>query len=369
MVLEQGVWIISSRVSVPKYVHLQNELRRMMVQGELLPAGRIPSENELCRIYGISILTARRALADLVYSGEIIRIRGKGSFVAPVKKEKSPVKPASSSIISLILLSYEPSDSSIIDIIKGAQDYISTHGYSMTIECSNRDVQKEAEIIDKCIRNGVDGILMFSTDPDGNRAKLAAISSSGIPMVMLDRSAEGFPCTLVCSYHMDGMYRITRYLIQKGHSKIAFITADIFTSVHAERLAGYKVALEQNSIPFREDFCLLNKEFDFSILESLIKNHSITAVACINDSVGIKVKDYLLEREFRVPEDVSVTGFDDNESSRYADLTTVKQRFQEIGETGAQKLLEQIRDGSGCSRVFFPVELVIRGSSGEAPFF
>jgi DNA-binding LacI/PurR family transcriptional regulator len=338
-----------------------------MEQGEFLPTGKIPSENELCRIYSVSILTARRALSDLVYSGKIVRIKGKGSFVAPLKQDPFfAAKSVPTGIISLVLLSYEPSDSSILDIIKGAQGYISTHGYSMTVECSNQDAQKEAEIIDKCIKNGVDGLLMFSTDPYANKDKFTALLASGVPLVMLDRATVDFPCTLVCSYHKDGMFQIVRHLIQKGHQNIAFITADMFTSVHAERLAGYKAALEQNSIPFREDLCLLNEEFEFSALERLIKNRGVTAVACINDRTGIAVRQYLLNQGFRIPEDVSVTGFDDNEGARYAGLTTVKQHFREIGETGAQKLLEQIQNGAGCSQIFFPVELVIRGSTAEA---
>jgi DNA-binding LacI/PurR family transcriptional regulator len=348
-------------------VYLQNELIQKMECGELLPAGRIPSENELCRTYGVSTLTARRALSDLVYSGKIVRIKGKGSFVAPLKADlPSRLRPASTGIVSLVLLSYEPSDSSIIEIIKGAQEYISARGYSMTVECSDLDAAREAEIIDKCIKNGVDGLLMFSTDPDANRDKFAAIQTAGIPLVMLDRATVDFPCTLVCSYHLDGMYQVTRYLTRKGHRNIAFITAGRFTSVHAERLAGYRAALEQNAVPFREELCLLNRELEFSALERLIRDHGVTAAACINDRTGIAVKQFLVDRGFRVPEDISVTGFDDNEGARYADLTTVRQHFRDIGEAGAQKLLEQIRDGASCSRIFFPVELVVRGSTAEA---
>ncbi|WP_010258709.1 GntR family transcriptional regulator [Treponema primitia] len=362
-------------VKVPKYVFLKEELLKKMKNGELTSAARIPSENELSRLYGLSIMTVRKALSDLVYENKVVRIKGKGSFVAESNaRELVHPKSADTGIVALVVMYYEQTESTIINIISGAQEVFATGGYSMVLECSNKNVSSEVDIIDKCIRSKVEGVLIFPTDPNANVGKLSELEAMGIPLVMLDRWFDDFPCTVVSSYHMDGMCQITQHLIQKGHRKIAFVAAEHtilaneapehITCVHRERLAGYKAALKQNDIPFEEGLCLMGEKLQYQTLDNLIENNGVTAFACINDRIGVDVLAYLKGRGIRAPEDISVTGFDDNQNAKQENLTTIRQHFQELGEIGAQKLLERIQGDVGKSRTILPVELVVRGSSG-----
>jgi len=355
--------------STTKYAFLKSELLRRMEAGEFAADGCIPSENELSRAYGVSVMTVRRALSDLVHEEKIIRVRGKGSFV--LQKSCPPTaKPntvtAGKGIVPMILLSYDQGDSSIISIIGGAQTYLSGIGYSMTIECGNSDSATEVEILDRCIRDRVTGVLLFSTDPGSSAEKLAEMTRAGIPFVMLDRSTDDFPCTTVASYNFDGTYRIAQHLLENGHRRIAYMAADRLTSVHAERFQGYAAALRRQGVELLEELCLASEKPDFDLLTQRIHTHHVTAVVCLNDRLAINVMNALRERGLRVPEDISVTGFDDSESGRWANLTTVRQPFREIGRLSAEKLLELADGKTGHSRTYLPVEIVVRGSTGPA---
>ncbi|MDR0583631.1 MAG: substrate-binding domain-containing protein, partial [Treponema sp.] len=137
--------------------------------------------------------------------------------------------------------------------------------------------------------------------------------------------------------------------------------------VHTERLRGFKAAFTREGLEYREELCITNPDLQVEALGKMIPKYGVTAVACLNDRLAVQVSDYLQAQGYRVPEDISVTGFDDNELSRYTSLTTVRQNFRRIGEVGAERLLERINHGTGYSQTMLPVELIIRSSTGPVP--
>lgn len=353
-----------------KYEFIKQDLLRRISEGEFSETGRIPSENELSKEYGVSTTTARRTLNELEHAGYIKRIRGKGSFLRENIEESEDNKAIpliKKGIVSLIIASYEDTDSSFMMIINGAQQVLSSNGYSMTIECSNRSVKEEADIIRRCRLNKVSGILIFSNDPEKNLSEFIALEEAGIPFVMIDRQFEDYPCTVVSSYNYDGMYQVTKYLLEQGHKKIVFLSQDINTNVTWERLAGYKRAMKQFDGEYSEELCLTQNYSQVHLLPSLIKDKGVSAIACLNDRTALEVVRYLKIQGFNIPEDVSVTGFDDTELGRYIGLTSVRQQWREIGEIAAKKLLEMIDNKIGHSQIKLPTELIVRETSGKAP--
>lgn len=363
------VWIggvvISVKSYYTKYDYVRNELERRIDSGEFSTDGRIPSENELSRAYSVSVITARKALSELVVAGRIVRIKGKGSFVAGAVAQQNTT-PSGKGIVSLLLLSYDEDDSQFASIVGGVHHFLAQNGYTMTIECSNRNLAMEGEIIARCIRDKISGMILFSTDPEGSIENLIRLEQAGIPFVMLDRMPLSLPVTTVSSYHFDGMYRIARHLTALGHRRIIFFSEEIDTNVHRERMHGFQTALERRGAPFLPALCLTGNYPQLHLLDALIAEHGATAVACINDHAALSVIDHLRARGYDIPGDISVTGFDDSERSRYSDLTTVRQQFREIGRLGAQRLLERIDGTSGHSCSQLAVELIVRGSTGAA---
>lgn len=348
-----------------KFQNVINELLRRIANGEFASNGRIPSENEISKTYGVSVITSRRALNDLVASGQIVRIKGKGSFLADsvsaATQQETP--PTNRGVVSLILISYEESDLSFMSIIRGANKALLESGYSLTIECSNRNSQTESEILKRCLRDKVSGVLILSVDPMLNRQELIALERAEIPFVLLDRDLKDYPCTMISSYNFSGMFQMTEYLIRNGHKQIAYLANEKVTSVHEERQSGYQSAMRQNGLVPSEDFCLTSEASQLHMIPSLIRNKGVTAVVCVNDVTAYNLVTYLRENNIRVPEDVSVTGVDNGELSQRLDLTTMQQHFYEMGSLAAQKLLDLREGKTGHSHTLLPVDLIIRSST------
>ncbi|WP_379141284.1 LacI family DNA-binding transcriptional regulator [Paenibacillus sp. sgz500992] len=152
-------------------------------------------------------------------------------------------------------------------------------------------------------------------------------------------------------------------MIQQGHRRIGFAAYDYHLSPEIDRYNGYCNAMLNASIPISESLLFLDKEMDHSVLAHLIQSGELTALFCANDKRALEVIDRLTALDIRIPEQVSLIGFDDFESSKFAKvaLSTVKQYFDVLGYESA-KLLFEITEGSsyGNKKVMLPTSLVIR---------
>jgi len=353
-----------SKNASSKYMQIKIDIESKITSGHFRPNDRVPSENEIASDYNVSIITSRKALDSLVHDGLIYRRKGKGSFVC--EKPNLPVSHDSySNIVTFILLSYNFSDSSTMQFIKGAYTVLTEMGKSMIVEYSKDEPEREADILDKCIKDKSAGVLLFSTDPEQNLNKLNELKSNNIPFILVDRGIKQFPVNIVSCYNLDGTYKMANYLIENGHRKIMFISNNRHILTEQLRFEGMMLALDENKIPFIPELFVTDfakNPLDF--LEGFDTYHP-TAIMCVNDLTACKVSEILMENNISVPDDVSITGFDDAEIAKYNNpkLTTVKQDFFQIGKKAAELLIDIITGKSGCcSQVYLPVELVIRDS-------
>jgi GntR family transcriptional regulator of arabinose operon len=351
---------------ISKYAIIRNALIEKIESGEYPPLYKIPSENDFAKIYGVSIITVRKALSDLTNNDKIFRVKGKGSFVSDISKSNNTSNKTGMKIITLSVLMYENSDVSTMQIISGAQALSSKYGYSLVVECCHDNINEETQILEKCIQNHVDGVLLFSANPDFNIPSLKKLKTNGIPFVLIDRGVTQFPATLVTSYNIDGTYKATNYLIKNGHRKIAFVSLNLEIATEASRLNGYKMALDEANIQFEKSNCIDHISENFEELHKVIKTEHITAIVCVNDKSAVQVMNYLKTKDIEVPRDLSITGFDNTEFGKYAStsLTSIKQPFAQIGEVAAEKLIDLIENkNDSYSQIFLPVELIIRDST------
>ena len=251
-----------------------------------------------------------------------------------------------------------------MQIIRGAQSYLATQGDSLIIECSHDNVETEALIINKCMQNNVDGVLLFSADPEANIQKIRELALNDIPLVMIDRLTTQLPVSWVGSYNMHGMYTLTKYLLENQHRRILFAADNLSIGTEKSRYEGFLAAYVEAGLKFDEEMLIPHISGNASLLYRLIKDKEPTAVVCINDRSAILTIDYLHAAGLRVPDDISVTGYDDSEMGRYKSpsLTTVHQPFEEIGTQAAMKLIELI-NGAAPSQIQLPVQLIIREST------
>ena len=357
----------SNEVGLAKYLTVKEALLRAIEDREYLPSSKIPSENQISEMFNVSVITARKALQELVNAGVIYRVKGKGTFVMANTDAKSNGGGSSKiRIITLLLLNYESSDSSTMKIIRGAQQVLSQGGYNLTIECSYDDVRTEADILEKCISNRVDGVLLFSSNPESNLDALKHLEQEHIPFVLLDRGISQFPVSLVTSYNMDGGYRITRYLLENGHKKLLFAANDLQITTEKQRYAGFCMALSEAGLTVTDAQCVDRVLHETDVIVDRLKANGYTGIVCVNDKSAVKIMKTIKKAGYRIPEDVSITGFDDADYGKYVSpsLTTVAQPFVDMGRVAAQKLMDIIEGKSlGMSQEILPVEMIVRNST------
>lgn len=359
---------MSSTAEKSKYQFVMAEIRKGIADGVYQEEGKLPGENELARMHSVSLITVRRALSELVSAGEIVRIKGKGTFVKDHLQSQSTSSASSNGdfkVVTLVILDYENADDSMLKIIGGAQSALSKKGYSMVIECSNSNEDKETEILDRCIHTNMNGMLIFPIGSGKSTSKLREIKSKGIPFVLLDRSIDNFPSSLVTSNNVDGTYQMTNYLAGLGHESIAFACTAPGLSAEKERLEGYKTALMEKNLPYHPGLLIEHAYDEMDRLMDMAKKKMITAIVCVNDGLARVVIERLGQCGLAVPGDISVTGFDDSLLGQafIPPITSVKQQFEKLGRVAAEQLVRAMEKGEGNAISWLPVKLAIRDSA------
>lgn len=366
----------------PIYQAIKDDILQKIEQEVYEPGILLPSENQMAEIYDTSVPTVRRALGDLVYQKVIYRVKGKGTFVTDrnVLQEsmgdisgKKPgaedgsirQKAVKKNTRLCFLVLADTSDSSIMKMIRGAQIYLMSNGYTMSILCGDENVEDEADLVAECINSRMEGVIWFSMLPEANLEGVKLFAQNHIPVVMLNRGPAQMPFTLVSAYNLDGGYQMGKYLTELGHRRIAFAADRMELAAEQERIRGYALALAQQGLDYEESLVIPNCMNDTERLIETVKERHITAVQCANDKVACQVIRRLGQEGYRVPEDISVGGFDDSAEAEYSHprITTVHQPFEEMGRAAAEKLLEMLNGNMSHSQTYLPVELVIKESA------
>ena len=205
------------------------------------------------------------------------------------------------------------------------------------------------------------------------------ISQMEIPCVLSTICTVGMSGVSLASVSVDDFkesYKMTEYLIGLGHKKIAFITAPKNdASIGKLRLMGYRTALEQYQIPYREELvCYMDEKRDtysyqsgYRLMQELLKRETFTAVYATADTLAIGACRALKEAGISVPEECSVAGFDGMDSGRFyiPSLTTIRQPVEEIGRATAGLLFDLIKGKEKPRQLIYEGELIQRESTAR----
>ena len=255
------------------------------------------------------------------------------------------------------------------ELARGIEDYCERNNYCVILCNCDDDPDKQRSYVRVLLEKRVDGLVVASAGGDlGLASGLVGVRT---PMVIVDRGLQGIAADLVRIDHELGAYLATRHLLDLGHRAIACIGGPGITSVAQMRLAGYLRALEEAGVCATQQWMV---ESDFSSVGgyqaavSLLDNNPPSAIFACNDMMGIGVLRAAAERNIRVPEQLSVIGFDDVQMSRYVypGLTTVGQSILQLGETAAQVLLRRIASPERAveQRIVAP-SIVLRESTSQ----
>ncbi len=201
-----------------------------------------------------------------------------------------------------------------------------------------------------------DGLLVISLPPTSE--EVAALAAATIPVVVVDAHSPGLEALpRVVGDDRAGGEIATRHLLQLGHRRVGFVGDAFdnpwgFTSGH-DRYLGYQQALAETGLPIRPDLVALGAHGRYEArelgLRLLASPEPPTAIFAASDTQALGVMAAARELGLRVPEDLSVIGYDDIEAADYVGLTTVRQQLFESGRRGAEILLKEIEARSATA--------------------
>lgn len=195
-------------------------------------------------------------------------------------------------------------------------------------------------------QRNLDGIIVIGMYPDEFYKEL---KKTDIPIVLIDSYCNDFYYHSIRIDDAYGSYLATKYLLENGHSEIAFFVGQIKDNgVMKKRLLGYKQALEQFDVEYNEKYVYegqIDYDSGIKLADKLVNSKlPITAIVCAADILAIGVMSELYKLGVKVPDDISIVGFDDLEISQYLTpaLTTIHQQISLKGQKAVELLLEHI---------------------------
>ena len=213
----------------------------------------------------------------------------------------------------------------------------------------------------------VGGVLFM--DVDGGLDLLDRTLEEGTPCVVLNHFVEDLPVSCVAIDNRNGARQVITYLTKLGHREIATITGDLKAQSGLARLDGYVVAMKEHGLTVKEGYIQYgdySPESGQRGAEALLsRKDRPTAIFAASDEVALAVIETARRRHLRVPEDLSIVGFDDNPIATHAPvpLTTIRQPLAEMGSTGLQMLHQQMLGRRKHPvKVTLPTQLVERQS-------
>ncbi len=227
------------------------------------------------------------------------------------------------------------------------EDILRPLGYAIIITDSRSNKEREDEAIDFLQKKRVDGLIIVPSTK--NSDKIKTFLASGFPVVLLDRllpDIEGCACVIIDNIQAAGV--ATKRLIEAGHKHIGIAIGpeEIFTST--ERKRGYRKALEENNIDYREEL-VVHGDYTISggmsaITKLINQNKDITAIVLTNYDMTIGAIIAINELGINVPSDLALIGFDSNEFAKALtpNLEVVVQPLDEIAKNAAHALLTRL---------------------------
>jgi LacI family transcriptional regulator len=254
------------------------------------------------------------------------------------------------------------------EIVRGIDLVLAESQYDLMLYTTHRRKTQESAYVTMLSRGLADGLLLIlPRDPE---AYLRVLRERRFPHVLIDHQGIDNRGPAVGATNWQGAFDATRYLIDLGHRRVGFITGDMELGCARDRLAGYHAALDQFGLP---DDPALIREGDFfqtcgytAANELLTLPEPPTAIFASNDVMAFGVMEAVRDHHLRIPDDISIVGFDDvpQATQVHPPLTTVRQPLEQMGRAGARLLLEIIQDPEHLlPRIELPTELAIRATA------
>lgn len=369
------------------YEQLRTYLSEEIRSGRLGPGDRVPSEAMLSAQFNVSRITSRKALDTLEQDGLVVRLRGKGSFVANGTTGdgiRSPVSPgpdrsdpvartARADTIGFIVP--DMSDVFGVRMFNAVEERCAELGWQLKIRRTRGHREIETGAISQLVRSGVAGLIVFPVHGEYYNDELLRIVLAGFPVVLVDRYLKGIAVGSVVTDNHAAAHALTTHLIDRGHTEIGFLSPppDRTSSIE-DRRRGFGAALRERGLRFDRENQLLTlmstlpsgqlmreRDDDRQRIDAFLDRHpEITAFVVCEYTLAL-ILDSVLQARGEDERRRFVTCFDAPEDSlgTYR-FTHIRQNERDIGQRAVDLLVTEIAGERNPIRIDVPFRLIER---------
>ena len=354
-----------------RYQFVVDTLSKRINGGDWQVGQKIPAERELEKELGVSRTTVSKGLAALEADGLLVRRQGSGTFVS----ERSPlVRNRTRWVKSLCPAGPNNGRASVKHgVLEGAYDALGRHGFQVGVDFY-QTLEEQIEFLDRPCAPGEGGVLVWFEPAAANVAALARLREREIPFVVLDSYPAGQDVDFAVSDNVEGGALMVQHLVEMGHRRIGYLSRPIDRSSLRDRMTGFLQGVVTHQLPFSSADVVIMRQPWNRAAEDLPQalDHFLTlasrptALCFSNDDLALAAADYLRQQGLRVPQDISLVGYDNVEQSKIGPifLTTVQQDFYGMGRAAGEIINERLNGvkNGRPSQVLMKPELIVRTS-------
>jgi LacI family repressor for deo operon, udp, cdd, tsx, nupC, and nupG len=323
---------------------------------------------------GVSTATVSRTLADPQLVSEDTRSRVLGAIRATGFTPNVAARNlrARRSMMVLVVVP-NVANPFFAEVLRGIDDELVASGYGMIIGNLDNLPEREARYVDLVFSGQVDGVLLMSGHVPAGGGRL--MTAAGLPMasICVAIPEAGLPFVMVDDRRAAAV--VAEHLLALGHRRFGYISGPAGNMAEIGRFAGFSAALEAAGVEVSEiaywpgDFML--ESGILAAREFLARGTRPTAVFAASDHMAISFMKTVRNAGVRVPEDVSVVGFDGIEFAEFVTptLTTIRQPRHELGSRGARLLLDALAGEKPNGSIYVDAPLLLRDSTTTPPVF
>lgn len=256
------------------------------------------------------------------------------------------------------------------EIIHAVEDHCYRQGYSLFLCNTQNDPEKIKNHVEMLTKKRVDGLLVMCSEYTQHSLDVLSGFSS-VPMVVMDWGPNA-DTDIIEDNSFNGGYIATKHLIDCGHKAIGLIAGELDKTTARTRYEGFVKAMNEANLPIHENWIMegfFEPEDGYECMNRiLVQDNLPTAVFCCNDVMALGAISAITEKGLRVPDDISIIGYDNIHSSRFyaPPLTTIHQSKSRLGAQAVNLLFERIANKDNDShekhRIAIHPELVLRKS-------
>jgi GntR family transcriptional regulator, arabinose operon transcriptional repressor len=235
---------------LPKWYGIKQALLDDINRGNYLPGHSFITEREVCGTFGVSRITAVRALNELVHDGVLVRHQGRGTFVAGGRDV--PRRGGGAHLIGVVF--HEIHGHHVMDILSGIQEVSQARGANVLLFDSTSQPELEAQNVRKARQAGVDGLIVYPVDGYANESSFVG---AGPPLVMIDRYYPSLLTDAVLPDSFGAAHLVTSWLLERGHRRVAVVWGEVACTSVQESFAGYQRAIIEHDLEMEPELAAL----------------------------------------------------------------------------------------------------------------